>query len=137
MPKYPICFRYWNATSTALNSHVVRSKAQKPSSIFGRVSAMLSGNADRAAERRATEATPKRSYGFNTKNLQLHSDKNSEDLYRYKNFSSDHMRAPSPPHTKDEEAKPLPVTGTFSFQPQTNESDESDDESKAVDKPKK
>lgn len=44
----------------------------------------------------------KRSYGFATSNLGHFSDQHSEDLYRYKNISSDYMRESSPPRNDDD-----------------------------------
>lgn len=98
----------WNKASSDLNSHVVRAKAKKSAagspaappqpSIFSRLSTrMFGGKPGEAAEASAPASESKRAFGFATKNLALYDDKNSEDLYRYKNLSSSYMRSSSPP----------------------------------------
>ncbi|CAF1159927.1 unnamed protein product [Rotaria sp. Silwood1] len=80
-------------------------------SLFGaigdRVSRLFTGsNKEDASERNAvvlsspSRSVSKRSYGFATSNLSHFSDQHSEDLYRYKNISSDYMRESSP--TRDD-----------------------------------
>ncbi|CAF3477823.1 unnamed protein product [Rotaria sp. Silwood1] len=75
--------------------------------IGDRVSRLFTGsNKEDASERNAvvlsspSRSVSKRSYGFATSNLSHFSDQHSEDLYRYKNISSDYMRESSP--TRDD-----------------------------------
>jgi len=73
----------------------------------------------------------KRSYGFATKNLRLYSDKNSEDLYRFKKISSDYMRSSSPTRDEAEEDKSVAASGTgaFAIEVKDSDDDKSDEES--------
>ncbi|CAF2515663.1 unnamed protein product [Rotaria sp. Silwood2] len=117
--------RRWNAASSELQSHVITSRSRKadsvrhtpmasaapppPSNSGGsifttigeRVSRFFTGSSkEDASERKAvvpsSTRASKRSYGFATSNLSHFSDQHSEDLYRYKNISSDYMRETSP-----------------------------------------
>ncbi len=123
-------YRRWNKASNDLQSHVISSRSRKavaskntaatiaasPSSssgsIFGgitdRVSRIFSGTTrEDASERRdivpstASKSVSKRSYGFATSNVSNFSDQHSENLYRYKNISSDYMRETSPTRDND------------------------------------
>lgn len=87
-------------------------------SVFGnlgnKVVRLFTGSTKGAATEPKTVAFPtasadnsKRNYGFATSNLSLFSDQHSEDLYRYKNMSSDYMREESPPRTEDNTAANL------------------------------
>ncbi len=76
-----------------------------------------------AVEKKPKSDGSKRSYGFATKNLALYTDKNSEDLYKFKNLSSSYMRSSSP--TREEEDKP---TGTFAIQKRDSDNDDDSDE---------
>jgi hypothetical protein len=141
-------FRQWNKTSDQLNSHVVASKSRKqaaaaPSSsaqspsIFGRLTKMFSGppppeSGASGVEEKRTVDKSKRNYGFATKNLMLHSDKSSEDLYRYKNFSSDHMRSSSPTREEDEAAD-ASATGAFAIENRDSDKDDDKDEKSSKD----
>jgi hypothetical protein len=120
--------RRWNKASNEMKSHVVTSKARKTAalkssgaqtnqspSIFSRLSsAMFGATTSEPTESGAGAAEkPKRSYGFATRNLALYSDKNSEELYRYKNLSSSYMRSSSPTRDNDdEEDKPAAASTT-------------------------
>jgi hypothetical protein len=133
-------FRRWNKASNELNSHVVTTTARKTSalrlaapssnpspSVFGRISNALFGassaETEGSAGSSAIEKKPKqRSYGFATKNLALHTDKSSEDLYRFKNLSSDYMRSTEP--APKEEDEPAAASGTGAFTLEKNDSDE-------------
>jgi hypothetical protein len=119
--------RRWNKASNELQSHVISSRSRKaaaprstaPSSggsilgaISDRVSRLVTGRSkEEASEHQAivpatVSRTPaKRNYGFATSNLSHFSDRNSEDLYRYKNISSDYMRETSPTRN-DDDAEP-------------------------------
>ncbi|CAF3086714.1 unnamed protein product [Rotaria socialis] len=101
--------RRWKKTSDQLNSYVVASKAKRTPiskaspqsgenpSLLGRISRLITGGAtgasstSGAAATAAPEGASNRSYGFATKKLALYTDKNSEDLYKFKNLSSDYM----------------------------------------------
>ncbi|CAF4635850.1 unnamed protein product, partial [Rotaria magnacalcarata] len=101
--------RRWKKTSDQLNSHVVASKANRTPlpkaspqsgespSLLGRISRLITGGAAGtsstigAAATEETKGASKRNYGFATKKLALYSDKNSEDLYKFKNLSSTYM----------------------------------------------
>jgi hypothetical protein len=125
-----ICFafRRWNKASNELQSHVVTSRSRKaaaarnapaPSStsgttIFGalgdRVSRLFTGGSKEETDEHqavvpasAPRSHAKRSYGFATSNLSHFTDRNSEDLYRYKNISSDYMRETSPVRNNDDD----------------------------------
>ena len=109
------------------------SSTQSPS-LFGRLSRMISGASSEAPTEGGTDAveakksstSSKRSYGFATKNLMLHNDKSSEDLYRYKNFSSEHMRSSSPKREEDESAN-ASNTGTFAIENRDDDNNDDDD----------
>jgi hypothetical protein len=98
----------------ALKSTAVASP-RSTGSVFGaignQVSRLFSGSTkESASESRAVVPSStsrngsKRSYGFATSNLSHVSDQNSEDLYRYKNISSDYMRETSPTRDDDQPA---------------------------------
>ena len=76
------------------------------STIGDRVSRLFTGSSKEKSPASEHFATPKahakRSYGFATSNLGNFSDQHSEDLYRYKNISSDYMRESSPPRNDDD-----------------------------------
>ncbi|CAF0832318.1 unnamed protein product [Rotaria sordida] len=81
------------------------------STIGDRVSRLFSGSSKGdASERKAvvpsttSKGLSKRSYGFATSNLSHFSDQHSEDLYRYKNISSDYIRGTSPRRDDDQPA---------------------------------
>lgn len=108
--------RHTTLTSTA----AAPTSPSTSSSIFGaitnRVSRFFSPSikedtSERNAIVPATASKPisKRSYGFATSNLSHFSDQHSEDLYRYKNLSSDYMREMSPTR---EEPRPAITLGT-------------------------
>lgn len=149
-----------------MNSHVLTSKARKtitskptsalpppPSSaqsasLFSRISNTIFGaSGDTSAEtgasgveKKTKSEESKRSYGFATKNLALYSDKNSEDLYRLKNLSSDYMRSSIPTRGEEEEEdKPTGASSTGPFinvKEDNDNSGESDEETTSSSKPK-
>lgn len=136
--------RRWDKASNELNSHVVKSKARKATlfksspapptananpSAFSRISNAIFGTRSEAnaVERKPTTEQSKRSYGFATKNLALYSDKNSEDLYRYKNLSSDYMRSSSPTHEVEDKPADVPNTSIFTIKTKKNNDDDDDD----------
>jgi len=98
--------------------------------IFGASSDAPPENGASAVEKTNKPEESKRNYGFATKNLRLYSDKNSEDLYRFKNLSSDYMRS-SNPTREEEEDKSAAASGTGTFVIEENDSDDdkSDEES--------
>lgn len=132
-------FRRWVKTSDELSSHVVSSKARrteasKPTStashnpsIFSRISHIFSGSSGEATAEPSANAVPQgksskpRSYGFATKKLAFYTDKTSEDLYRYKNLSSDYMRSGSPTREENEEEDDASKTGPFSVAKKEND----------------
>ena len=139
----------WDKASSDLRSHVVSSKAKKSSaptygrgqaskpapSIFSRVTRLITGSSgEPVAEEEEVEASasaaaaPKRKYGFATSKLALHTDKGSEDLFRYKNFSSDRFRSSSPTGEENQTA-----TASGSASSTTSKKDE-DDKKKAAEK---
>lgn len=141
----------WNKASNELNSHVVSSKARKAAaprssaapppppaatgSLFSRLSTRMFGA--RSDESAATDSAKpsvesKRAFGFATKNLALYSDKNSEDLYRFKNLSSSYMRSSSPTNDDDEPS----ASGTTKPK-EKNDSDRSDDEDDRKNSPRR
>ena len=90
-------------------------------------------SAERSTRSSKQHTKSKRTYGFASSQLAQHSDRGSEDLYRYKNFSSEQMRSSSPtreeapapimrlsliedkedePDTKNEESEPKPILPT-------------------------
>ena len=98
------------------------------SSIKDRASHLFSGKTkEDASERSAgvystpSKGNAKRSYGFATSNLSHFSDQNSEDLYRYKNISSDYMRETSPTRDEDE---PSNIPSSNRFAPRRNNDDD-------------
>ncbi len=124
-----MCYRRWNKASNDLQSQVMTSRSRKAGalkstavestrssgSVFGaignQVSRLFSGSTkEGASESRAvvpsstSRNASKRSYGFATSNLSHVSDQHSEDLYRYKNISSDYMRESSPTRDDDQPA---------------------------------
>lgn len=62
-------------------------------------------SAEGSVKSRKPQSKSKRTYGFASSQLAQHSDRGSEDLYRYKNFSSEQMRSTSP--TRDEAPAPI------------------------------
>jgi len=77
-------------------------------SVFNKVARFFTGSTKETSAEPKTVAfstttaeNAKRSYGFATSNLSLFSDQHSENLYRYKNISSDYMREESPPRQDD------------------------------------
>lgn len=89
------------------------------STIGDRVSRLFTGSSkSKSGGHEASEqfATPKphakRSYGFATSNLGNFSDQHSEDLYRYKNISSDYMRESSPTRDEEDRARPVAMPNT-------------------------
>jgi hypothetical protein len=98
--------------------------------MFGRLTRMFSGPANEASAEGGADAVPKekaakRSYGFATTKLTHYSDKNSEDLYRYKNLSSDYMRSSSPTH---EEEEPAAIAGSGAFAIEKKDDDDKDND---------
>jgi hypothetical protein len=140
-------YRRWNKASNELQSHVISSRSRKavasrstaatiaappPSSggsllgaLGGRVSRLFSGSAkEGASEHQAVvpaKTHTKRSYGFATSNLSHFSDRNSEDLYRYKNISSDYMRETSPTRNNDDDDQPAAASGGSRLATRRNE----------------
>jgi len=101
-------------------------------SIFGalgdKVSRIFSGTPkEDASERRlvvpstTSRNSSKRNYGFATSNLSHFSDQHSEDLYRYKNISSDYMRETSPTR---ENNLPAIASGSNPFAAERNDNDD-------------
>ena len=156
-------FSQWNKTSEELNSHVVQSKVRKAavskssvpppppsssaqsSSLFGRLSRLVSGasseepsegGASSTAAKKSSSSS-KRNFGFATKNLMLHNDKSSEDLYRYKNFSSDHMRAASPEREDNEPTHTLAIENRDDDDDNDNDDDTTEKSSKRQHRKKK
>jgi hypothetical protein len=147
-------FRRWNKASSELNSHVVTTTARKTSalrlaapssnpapSVFGRISNALFGASSAetegsagssAIERKPKSEGSKRSYGFATKNLALHTDKSSEDLYRFKNLSSDYMRSTEPGPKEEDEAAAASGTGAFTLEKKDSDDEGSDKEPTAA-----
>ena len=140
-----IFVRRWDKASHELKSHVVSSKQRKAGaskavsssnqnpSLLGRISNIFSSATGQAASEdgaRSTEgrsaAKSKRSYGFATSNLAHYDDKHSEDLYRFKNLSSDYMRQPSPTREEDKPAGAL-TTGSFNVKESDSDDDDDDD----------
>ncbi|CAF1422223.1 unnamed protein product [Adineta steineri] len=128
----------WNKASNELQSHVITSKSRKPisssvasnqsSSIMSRVSRLFSNQSTAESGASASAALPpppaskaKRNYGFATSKLAQYDDKNSEDLYRFKNLSSSYMRESSPPRDED---KPTGASNTGAFYVEEPDSDE-------------
>ncbi len=130
-----------------MKSHVVSSKQRKTASnsnknpsLLGRISGMFSSatgqappesGASAAVDVRPTAVASKRGYGFATSNLAHYTDKHSEDLYRFKNLSSDYMRQPSPTREEDQ---PAGASGTGSYIVKEPESDSDDENNKASSK---
>lgn len=88
------------------------------STIRNRIARIFSGShATDSSENKAivpsttSRSASKRTYGFATSNLNNFSDQHSEDLYRYKNISSDYMRETSP--IRDEHDRPA-ITSSIS-----------------------
>ncbi|CAF2229853.1 unnamed protein product [Rotaria magnacalcarata] len=71
------------------------------------------------------KSTSKRNYGFATSNLSHFSDQHSEDLYRYKNLSSDYMRETSPPR---DEPRPAITSSTHRDIARRHDDDHDDDD---------
>jgi hypothetical protein len=134
--------RRWNKTSNDIKSHVVSSKARKAivmksseqqtnqsPSILNRLSTAVFGSSSSKpsdGEAKTSEKSTKRNYGFATRNLALYSDKNSEDLYRYKNLSSSYMRSSSPTRDdNDDEDKSAVASGSTEKKDKDKESDDS------------
>lgn len=95
------------APATARPSSPSSSGGSLLTSFGNRVSRLFTGSGKEKAMERQTDqhlepprSHAKRSYGFATSNLSNFSDQHSEDLYRYKNISSDYMRESSP--TRDD-----------------------------------
>jgi hypothetical protein len=84
-------------------------------------------NKESASEHNAVVPSPasrqaaKRGYGFATSNVSHYSDHHSENLYRYKNISSDYMRETSP--TRDDD-KPAHELSTSRFAARNNADDD-------------
>ncbi|UJR20810.1 hypothetical protein I4U23_023922 [Adineta vaga] len=138
----------WNKASSDLKSHVATSKSRKVEaikpgsksnetpSLFSRMSRLITGQSASSSDAPASGAASslvlpssvksKRSYGFATTNLAHYDDKNSEDLYRYKNLSSSYMRESSPPR----EEKPAGASGITSFKLHDSDSDDEETSSK-------
>ncbi|CAF1064942.1 unnamed protein product [Adineta ricciae] len=112
----------WDKASSELQSHVASSRSRKmaakpagTTSLFSRMSRLITGQGSSTSEAAAASPPPpspalalaaqggkaKRSYGFATTNLVHYNDKNSEDLYRFKNLTSEYMREASPPRNED------------------------------------
>jgi hypothetical protein len=112
--KYFLC-RRWNKASNELQSHVITSRSRKAdalSIVSKRASRPFSDETKEDATDRSavvystpSRSAAKRGYGFATSNLNNFSDQHSEDLYRYKNISSDYMRETSP--TRDDDRPPI------------------------------
>jgi hypothetical protein len=130
-----------------LKSHVVSSKQRKAASssnqnpsLFSRLSSVFSGatgqappesGASAAVDGRPPAVKSKRGYGFATSNVAHYDDKHSEDLYRFKNLSSDYMRQPSPTREEDQ---PAGASGTGSYIVKEPDSDSDDENDKASSK---
>jgi len=92
----------------------------------------LFGSSDRAApeseasavEKSAKPEESKRGYGFATRNVAFYTDKSSEDLYRYKNLSSNYMRSSSPTRKEDNEDKSTTASAIEILDSDDEESDE-------------
>jgi hypothetical protein len=104
------------STATHSSSPPPTSGGSLLGTIGDRVSRIFSGSrkettSDRqlAVPSTTSKSHPKRSYGFATSNLSNFSDQHSEDLYRYKNISSDYMRETSPTRDNDQ---PATASGT-------------------------
>jgi hypothetical protein len=123
-------FSAWTKTSKELKSQVDSSAHQKMAmmrspvpvppppgaspSMFKRLTGLFTGSASAAPEAetasakesdRSSKSKGKRSYGFASSQFAYYTDRTSEDMYRYKNFSSEQMRSSSP--IREDSAEPI------------------------------
>jgi hypothetical protein len=96
----------------------------------------LFGSSDRSApeseatavEKSAKPEESKRGYGFATRNVAFYTDKSSEDLYRYKNLSSNYMRSSSPTREEEEDNEDKSTTAS-AIEKRDSDDEESDKKS--------
>lgn len=126
-----------------MNSHVIASKATKsrPSkesstkseqpSLFSRVSRLVTGSKAEASAAIpvgtiAPAPASQRSYGFATKKAAMYTDKTSEDLYKFKNLSSDYMRSASPTREDEDDVEETNKSKAASSKSKKNTDDKKD-----------
>lgn len=140
-------FSFWSKASSDIKTRVDQTKRQKMAakstmtpptsaaapSFFNRLTQMFSGSsgeaaasasvepkAERSFASKPTAPASKKSYGFSSSNVRYQTDTASEDLYRYKNISSDLLETKTP--YRDE------ASSTGSFHPAVSTVLEKDDD---------
>lgn len=91
-----VVFRRWDAASHELQSHVISSRARRSDQTR---KFFMERDRDRRSDAPAAKSS-RRTYGFASSNVSRFNDDHSENLYRYKNISSDYMREMSPPRER-------------------------------------
>ena len=138
----------WDKESSDLRSHVVSSKAREtrarasehtdtsqpiPSllSRLSRMSRLIKGSASEPNAERvegaaytSAEPTTKRKYGFATSKLALQTDQGSENLFRYRNFSSALVRSSSPVREENQEGAASGSASSTTSKKQENDDDD-------------
>ena len=135
----------WDKASSDLRSHVVSSKAretrarasehtdtsQPTPSLLSRMSRLIKGSASEPNAERlegaaysSAEPTPKRKYGFATSKLALQTDQGSENLFRYRNFSSALVRSSSPVREENQEGAASGSASSTTSKKQENDDDD-------------